>query len=166
MDVIKAIKTKRAVRLFTNDPVPDDVITAILEAGQQSQSSKNTQPWHFVVVKDREKLTALSKTGDFAGHLAGATFAIVLVSPSDRFWVGFDLGQVAANLQLAAWEHGVGSCIAAIFHPDDAKSILNIPAEMTSHVALSFGYPSPHHQVAQMGGRKPLDDIVHWDSWH
>jgi len=165
MKVIEAIKSKRAVRLFTDDPVPDDVIRAILEAGRQSQSSKNTQPWHFVVVKDREKLTALSKTGDYAAHLAGATFAIVLVSPSDRFWVGFDLGQAAANLQLAAWEHGVGSCIATIYRADDAKSILNIPAEMTCQAALSFGYPAPEHQVAQMGGRKPLDDIVHWDRW-
>ena len=75
MNVQKAIETKRAVRLFTTDPVPAEVIDQILDAGRRSQSSKNTQPWQFVVVQNPETLIALSKTGDYAGHLAGAAFA-------------------------------------------------------------------------------------------
>lgn len=79
MTVLGVIKAHRAVRLFSSQPVPDDVMLAILDAGHRSQSSKNTQPWQFVVVTDRSLLETLSKMGDFAGHVAGAAFAVLLV---------------------------------------------------------------------------------------
>jgi nitroreductase len=163
MDVQKAIETKRAVRLFKEDPIPDEVTRAILDAGRRSQSAKNTQPWQFVVVTDREKLQSLSKTGDYAGHLAGAAFGVALVGENEHN--DFDLGQSAAYMQLAAWELGVGSCIASIYHPDQAKAIMGIPDEKYLRTMLSFGYPSPEHKPAQMGGRRPLDEVVHWGGW-
>jgi len=165
VNVLEAIRTKRAVRLFSDKPVPDDVMRQILDAGRRSQSSKNSQPWQFVVVRDRATLEALSKTGDFAGHLAGAAFAVALVGTTQGNWNSFDLGQAATYLQLAAWDLGVGSCIATIFDMDKGKAILGIPADMNFMVALSFGYPSPDHVPAKMGGRKPLDEVVHWEKW-
>lgn len=165
MDVREAIKTKRAVRKFRDEPVPESIILAILDAGRRSQSSKNTQPWEFIVVRDRETLTALSKTGDFAGHLAGAAFAIVLLGTVDRAWNMFDLGQSAAYMQLASWELGIGSCIATIYQPEEARKILNVPPELTCNVALSFGYPSPDWHPAKLGGRKPIGEIVRWEKW-
>lgn len=165
MNVLEAIKTKRAVRRFTDTPVDEDTILAILDAGRRSQSSKNTQPWHFVVVRDRETLKALSQTGDYAGHLAGAAFAVVLLGESERAWNMFDLGQAASYLQLAAWELGVGSCIATIYEPDKARAILGAPPEVSCNVALSFGYRSPEDKPAKMGGRKPVAEIVHWEKW-
>ncbi len=165
MKVTEAIRNRRAVRLFKDEAVPDETIRAILEAGRYSQSSKNTQPWQYIVVRDRGTLKALSETGKFAGHLAGAAFAVVLVGAKEGSWVSFDLGQSAAHMQLAAWELGVGSCIAAIYEPDKAKQILGVPAELTCSAALSFGYPSPEHKPAQMGGRKSLETITHWERW-
>jgi nitroreductase len=165
MDVQKAIQTKQAVRLFTDQPVPEDVIRAILEAGRRSQSSKNQQPWRFVVIRERGTLEALSKLGKFAGHLAGANFAVCLVSNGAGNWPSYDLGQASAYMQLAGWELGVGSCIAAIYEPDAAKELLGIPAELDFWCAISFGYPSPQHEPAKLGGRKPLDELVHWEKW-
>jgi nitroreductase len=165
MDVTNAIRTKQAVRLFEDKPVPEEIILQILDAGRRSQSSKNTQPWQFIAVRDRETLKALSKTGDYAGHLAGAAFAIILLGTDQRNWNMFDLGQAAAYLQLAAWELGVGSCLASIYHPDQARAILGVPDTLECNVALSFGYPSPDHKAAQMGGRRPIDDVVMWDKW-
>ncbi|MDX2077881.1 MAG: nitroreductase family protein [bacterium] len=165
MNVADAIKTKRAIRLFTEEPVPEETLLAILDAGRRSQSSKNSQPWQFVVVRQRETLQALSKTGDYAGHLAGAAFALAIVSQSEHLWNMFDLGQVSAYVQLAAWELGIGSCIAAVYRQDVAKSILSIPDDYSLHVILSFGYPSPEHVVAKMGGRNPLTEITHWEKW-
>jgi nitroreductase len=165
MNVLEAIRTRRAVRLFAEQPVPDDVIEAILDAGRRSQSSKNTQPWRFVVVQNRDTLQALSRMGDYAGHLAGAAFAVVLIGLREDRSNHFDLGQAAALLQLAAWDVGVGSCIATIYTPDKAKELLGIPAEMTCYTAISFGYPSPEHTPARLGGRKPLQDVVRWEKW-
>ena len=165
MDVLEAVRTKHAVRLFDETPVPEDIILQILDAGRRSQSSKNTQPWQFIAVRDRETLKALSKTGDYAGHLAGAAFAVILLGEVKRDWTMFDLGQSAAYMQLAAWELGVGSCIASIYHPDQARAILAVPDELQLDVALSFGYPSPENKTAKMGGRKPIAEVVKWERW-
>jgi nitroreductase len=165
MDVQQAIQTRRAVRLFSDQPVPQDVIEQILLAGGRAQSSKNSQPWQFVVVRERETLQALSKLGDYAGHLAGASFAVCLVGSTQSHWNSFDLGQAASHLQLAAWELGVGSCIAAIYDQDAGKALLGLPAESNFYCAISFGYPSPEHRPAQMGGRKGLDELVRWERW-
>ncbi|MEP7286058.1 MAG: nitroreductase family protein [Chloroflexota bacterium] len=165
MDVMDAIRSKKAVRLFADKPVSHEDILTILEAGRRSQSSKNTQPWQFIVVQNKETLTALSTTGDFAQHLARATFAIVLASNDTNSWTSFDLGQAAAYLQLEAWSLGIGSCIATIYRGEAAKQILGIPAEMSCMVAISFGYPSPDFVPAKLGGRKPIEAITHWDKW-
>jgi nitroreductase len=165
MDVIEAIQNRRAVRKFSDQPVPDDVIHAILGAGRRSQSSKNTQPWRFLVVRDPSMLETLSKLGDFAWHLAGANFAVILVGTVESTWNSFDLGQAAAQMQLAAHELGVGSCIAAIYQRDEAKQVLGIPQDHSVFCAISFGYPSENHKPLVMGGRKSLDDIVIWERW-
>ena len=75
MNVSDAIRTKRAVRQFQDKPLPEDVVHAILSAGRRSQSSKNTQPWQFIAIRDKVLLKALSETGTYAGHLAGAALA-------------------------------------------------------------------------------------------
>ena len=72
MDVWDAIREKRAVRRFTDAPLPDAVARRILDAGRRAQSAKNSQPWDFVVVRDRERLRALSQCGAWLGHVAGA----------------------------------------------------------------------------------------------
>jgi nitroreductase len=89
MNVIDAIQYRRAVRLFSERPVPQDVIEQILRAGMRAQSSKNTQPWLFVVVRERETLSALSTLGKFAGHVAGANFAVCFVGTKQTMWNNF-----------------------------------------------------------------------------
>ena len=162
MDVLEAIRTKRATRQFAEQPVPDDVIRQIVDAGRRSQSSKNDQPWTFVVIRDRETLKQLSQCGDYASHLAGAAFAVAIVAQPGY---DFDQGQAAAYLQLAAWDLGVGSCIASIFEPARAKTILGAPDELQFDTAISFGYPAQPPAAPRSGGRKPLDEVVRWEKW-
>jgi nitroreductase len=163
-DILKTIRTKRAVRRFSDQPVPDEVINQILDAGRRSQSSKNTQPWGFIAIRDREKLKALAKTGTYAGHLEGAAFAIVLVGTRHSDWNSYDIGQASAYMQLAAWGLGVGSCIATLHEEDAARKLLGIPADSGLFLALSFGYPAADF-VPNKGGRKPLDEVVRWEHW-
>lgn len=164
MNVKDAIRTKRATRQFKSESVPQAVEDAILNAGRLSQSSKNSQPWQFVLVRDKETLRQLSETGTYAGHLAGADFAIVLVA--DDAQNAFDIGQAAAYMQLAAWEEGVGSCIASIYEPEKAKAILGVPEEKIIRYALSFGYPQERPADApRKTNRKGLDELVRKERW-
>lgn len=170
MEVAKAIRTKRAVRQFRDEKLPEEEIRGILNAGRRAQSSKNTQPWHFIAIQDKPTLEALSKMGNFAGHLAGAALGVAILTPdpNQRFSVMFDAGQAAAYMQLAAWELGVGSCLASIYHPEEARKLLSFPEEWHVRIAISFGYPaddSPQAKRASKAGRKTLDEVVHWEHW-
>lgn len=170
MDVADAIRTKRAVREFAAEALPEDVVARILNAGRRAQSSKNTQPWAFVVVREKARLAELARLGTYAGHLAGAAMAVVLVSPDPaaRPTILFDLGQAAAYMQLAAWELGVGSCLATVYEPDKAAEFLGLPPDRQARIALSFGRPADPallHSAPRRGGRRPLAETVHWERW-
>jgi nitroreductase len=170
MNVADAIRAKRAVRKFEAEPLPEEVVQAILNAGRRSQSSKNEQTWQFIAIRDKAILKALSECGEWAGHLAGAALGIAIVTPdpSSKFQVLFDAGQTAAYMQLAAWELGVGSCIASIYDVERARSILGFPPDANMRFALSFGYPADETKLSappKKGGRRPLDELVHWDKW-
>jgi len=170
MNVTEAIRLKRAVRQFKDEPLPEEVVHVILNAGRRAQSSKNTQPWHFIAIRHRPTLQALSECGPWAGHLAGAALGVALVSedPDQRFQILSDLGQAAAYMQLAAWEQGVGSCPATIYEPDKARQILGFPPELRLRFALSFGYPLESERLTApplKGGRRTFDEAVHWEKW-
>lgn len=168
MDVREVIRTKRATRVFADRPVPEEAVRRILNAGRRAESSKNSQPWHFVAIRARDTLRKLSECGPYAGHLAGAALAVAVASPEPATrWIAFDLGQAVAYMQLAAWELGIGSCIAAIYEPDKARRILGVPEGLSLEVAVSFGYAEPdqRRRGLMQVGRRPFDDVVHWESW-
>ena len=170
MNVSNAIRLKRAVRKFTDQPLPEEVILAILNAGRRAQSSKNTQPWHFIAITDKTVLKALSECGDYAGHLAGAALGVAILhpDPGEKFQIMFDIGQAAAYMQLAAWELGVGSCLASIYQPDKARQVLGFPADLHLRIALSFGYPLQDESLTaapKKGGRRTFNEMVHREKW-
>lgn len=165
----------RVVRRFAERAIPDDVLMDILEVGRWTGSSKNTQPWEIVVVRDRATLARLATLGQFAGLIAGAQVDLVLVMESANN--AFDCGRLAERLMLAAWAHGVGSCIASIFPEDNmrtAKEILGIPDERWLRQTVALGYPAdadatrvsttPHMLgVLPSLGRKPMERLVSWE---
>lgn len=170
MNVSEAIRMKRAVRQFSEQPLSDDEVAAILQAGRRAQSSKNTQPWQFIAIKDKSNLKSLSECGTYAGHLAGAALGVAILTPdpAQRFSIMLDAGQAASYMQLAAWELGIGSCLATIYDRDAARKLLGYPDEFHLYIAISFGYPVDEAYLTtppQKGGRKPLDDILHWEKW-
>lgn len=170
MDVSEAIKMKRAVRQFKPQPLSNREVETILRAGRRAQSSKNTQPWIFLAIQDSQLLEKLSTLGTFAGHLAGASLGVATLTtdPSQRWSIMFDAGQAAAYMQLAAWELGIGSCIATIYEPEAARQLLGFPEDLHLRSALSFGYPqdpttltAPPHQ----GGRRDFSEVVRFERW-
>jgi nitroreductase len=170
MEVMDAILNKRAIRTFQEKSIPDEDVRAILNAGRRAQSSKNTQPWHFIAIRDKNTLRELSQMGTYAGHLAGAALGVVIVTPdpANRFSILFDAGQSAAYMQLAALSLGVGSSLATIYETEKARALLGFPEDMHAHIAISFGYPvdpSMLNAPPKKGGRLPADEIIHMEKW-
>ncbi len=166
------IKSLRAVRQFSDRQIPVDVLHDILDTGRWTGSAKNTQPWDLVVVRNRETLAALAKCGQFAGHLAGAKLAIGLVMRGDDVVSGMDEGRLMQNLMLAAWAHGVGSCIGSIFPRENARrarELLGIPENRHLRTMLSIGYPAspealrlpPNTPIPR--GRRSINELVSWE---
>ena len=170
MKVSEAIRTKRAIRKFKEDALPEYIVKSILNAGRRSQSSKNQQGWQFIAIQDKVILKSLSECGQWAGHLAGAALGVAILTPepTEKFQTMFDAGQASAYMQLAAWELGVGSVPASIYEAEKARAILGFPPEWHLRIALSFGYPVEEEKLSaapKKGGRRPLEEVVHWDRW-
>ncbi|MCY4526665.1 MAG: nitroreductase family protein, partial [Anaerolineaceae bacterium] len=120
MNVSEAIRNKRAVRAFRDEPLSAAQVSAILDAGRRSQSSKNSQPWSFIAVQQRERLQAIAALGDNIGHVGGSALCVVIVVPQENertLWHFFDTGQAAAYMQLAGQELGIGSCLGTVYDP-------------------------------------------------
>ena len=177
MQATDLLRSLRAVRRFSAQPIPDEVVQDILEAARWTGSAKNMQPWELVVVSDREMLAHLGTLGRYAGHLAGARLAVVLVLDDPGH--AFDAGRLAQNIMLAAWAHGVGSCIGSLA-PDEnerrAKELLGVPRDRSMRTAISLGYPAgqearllrsapPATRAVVPTGRKPLAELVSWDRY-
>lgn len=170
MKVSEAIRRKRAIRDFSDEPLPDEVATAILRAGRRAQSSKNRQAWRFLAIRERGTLRQLSKLGQFAGHLAGAAMGVLILTPPPDAFYGalFDAGQAAAYMQLTATELGVGSCLATLYEGKKAAALLGIPDDWQVLMAISFGYPAEKEKLRLaklLKGRKNFDEVVKWERW-
>ena len=173
MDVERALRKLRTVRRFRPDPIPDADVHAILEAGRRTGSSKNLQRWHFIVVRDRDRLAALARVGPFAGHLAGGALAIALVTPDPAaadspLSVTWDSGRAAQNMMLVALARGIGSVPATVYDHDSCRQILGYPADQHCEYLLDFGYPAAADALdrpLRAGGRHVLEDLVYYERW-
>jgi nitroreductase len=168
-----AIAGMRAIRTFTAEPLAPAHLASILEAGRHAGSSKNRQRWTFIVCRDRQHLQELAEVGPWAGHLAGAAVAIALVTPDSGppdagRSILFDIGLVAENMMLAAWELGVGSVPATVYEPKLARHLLGYPDDQFCEYLLSFGYPADPGDLTRppaKGGRRPLSELVREERW-
>jgi nitroreductase len=168
-NLVNFLKRLRAVRQFRPNPIPQEIVDAVLEVARWSGSASNKQPWEFVVIRNKETLRVLSAVEGYASHLAGASVGIVLVMAGDRGQVEqetYDEGRLSERIMLAAAAYGVGSSIGWFRRSGmtDAKAILGIPQERLVRSAISMGYPDEEARRARpkhTQARKSLSDSVH-----
>ena len=171
METWDAIRARRNVRQYTDQPLTRADLERILEAGRRAPSSTNWQPWHFVVVTVREVLGELSGVWRGAGHVAtsAATIALVAAETDDELharWLQYDLGQATAYMMLAAADLGIGSGHAAVSDQDEARRVLRVPADHWCPYLIALGYPADRLlRPIEHPDRRPFDDVVHWEHW-
>ena len=171
-DKIRFLRNLRAVRNYTPEQIPEDVLSDILEVGRWSGTASNRQGTEVVVVRDSKTMQRMSEVG--ARPAAGATVALVVVTPGDveRHELNvFDSGRLVERLLLAADAHGVGSNIATLKEdgPDIIKQMLGIPAEKRIWTVVTLGYVDKEAHKTRpknpTAGRKRVEEFVHWDSY-
>src|SRR5579862_8618458 len=168
MDTWDAISSRRNVRDYTDEPLPAEALERILEAGWRAPSSRNWQPWDFVVVTDRSQLEQLSQVWQGGGHIARAAAAVSLViddfeeGSRDREIALYDLGQASLQMMVAAADLGVGSGHSAVGDQDLARQILGLPQTKILKYVIDFGYPGERPlKPIKKPNRRPFDEVVH-----
>jgi nitroreductase len=166
-EAVEEIRKVRQARLFEPTPVPDDVLEQLLEVARWTGSGRNTQPWHFIVIKDKETLAKISQVRTPINWVADAPLGIAIVLDGPDSHAGaYDEGRVSERLFIAARLLGLGGGTA--WYGDEeqqaaGKAILGIPAEKVARSVVVLGYPTTtkdHRPNANIGGRKPLSEIV------
>ena len=163
MDAFDTIRTLLAVRSYQDTAVPDAVVSRIVEAGRLTGSGMNGQPWHFIVVRDRETLRQLGALASSGSYVAQAPLAVVVATDKSRFAVS-DASRAIQSMMLAAWADGVGSNWVGFGGLDRVKKVLDIPAGLDVLAILPFGYPArPVGQGKKR--RKSLSEVAHLERY-
>lgn len=170
MDTWNAITSRRQVRSFDSDPVPKADLERILEAGRRAPSSRNGQPWDFVVVSDKDQLGRLSRVWQGAGWVAGSAVTIALVMPKsdgDESLIDrFDLGQAAMQMMIAATGSGIASGQAVCVDQILAQEVLGFPDGKQCALLIALGYPGDRPlKPIKNPSRRKYDDVVHFGTW-
>ena len=159
MDVFEGIRTLLAVRGYLDRPVPETVIRKILEAGRLTGSAMNLQPWHFIVIQDRETLRRLGALARSWPYIAQAPLAIAVAVDKSGYAVS-DASRAIQSMLLTAWSEGVGSNWVGFGGLQKVSALLGIPAEIEALAILPFGYPADRIGRGKKN-RKPLGAIAH-----
>jgi nitroreductase len=160
LDTFECIATKVEVREFSKSkPVPADVKSRILEAARLTGSSMNTQHWRFIIVQDKGNLKRLADDSTSGAWAAGCDFAVIILTDPNVPGHVIDGGRVLQDMQLAAWNMGVGSGIFTGIKEDRLRKDFAIPQELEVTAFVGFGYPA-RNITGKKKNRKPLSEIA------
>jgi nitroreductase len=166
VDTYLAVASKRDWRSYADRPIPEDVVTRILDAGRVAGSGSNKQPWTFVVVEDAERKERLAESVYVAGNVRSAALVIAIATPGGGRVL--DVGRAMQNMMLVAWNEGVVSCPNGMPDPEAAARALGLDEGWLPLNIPSFGYPkrdlqpeskSPEEWSGE-ANRKPLEELV------
>jgi len=168
MEAYEAIMTRRSIRAYTAQPVPNDAIKELLAAAMNAPSASNQQPWQFIVVTERKQLDALTTVLPYGQMLKGAPLAIVVCGDlqlqEEEYWIQ-DCSAATQNLLLAAHAKGLGAVWLGVYPRSERVAgickLFNLPAHVIPLCIVSVGYPlEPLPPV-----RRYNEARIHYNQW-
>ncbi|MCX7989007.1 MAG: nitroreductase family protein [Thermodesulfovibrio sp.] len=164
MDIIDIIKARRSIRKYKKEVPSEELIKRCIEAGLYAPSARNSQPWSFILVKDKDKIKQLSKVQTFTKFLEGAPYVIVALADEKKsnHWLE-DMGCAIMALLLEAHSLGLGACWGAIYHPENkdrenyVRKVLDVSEELRIIACIGIGYPDETPSPKKV---KSLDEAI------
>jgi len=173
MDFYTVIRTRRSIRSYKPDPIPEESLNRVLEAVRIAPSGSNRQPWRFIIVEDealKERLAAACGNQRF---IAEAPIAVVACGYDIDYDRGGYMGDMSmlidvsiafTHLILASRAEGLGTCWIGAFNNDAVKEILDIPEDFDVVAVTPLGFPKDVG-FTEPGPRKPLEEITNVDKF-
>ncbi len=169
MELFEALRSRRSIRSYTAEPVSDEVLAQLLDVAMLAPSAGNQQPWHFVVIRDRQKLDKVPGFHPSSKMVLKSTIAILVCGdPEGKKWPAFwsqDCSAATQNLLLAARGLGLGSVWAGVY-PDESRmdgfrELLSIPDNVFPFAFVPLGWPDIDFK--EMNRFRP--ELIHNDRW-
>ena len=159
METLDRIATKVEVREFSDTPVSSDVKLKVLEAARMTGSSMNSQHWRFILVQDKANIRRLAGDSTTGRWVGGSNFAVIVLTDPKVPGFMIDTGRALQDMQLAAWDLGVGSGIYTGVDEKKLRRDFGIPDDLKPTACLGFGYPLGK-VTGKRKDRKPLEEIA------
>ena len=176
MDVYECLRDRRTVRGFKPTPVPETVVEKILKAARWAPSSRNQQPWHLIVIRDRETLAKIGRIVGSGTFIGAAPIAIaVIMENADS--PALDAGRALQQMEIMAWSEGLGTCFVTLTEDEgeEITELLGIPSRMDLITVMPFGYRPDGSEVTDASAderrrwfpvgrgipRRPLSEMAH-----
>lgn len=161
MNVFECLRDRRTVRRYKSAPVQETIVAKILQAARWAPSSRNQQPWHLVVIRERETLAEIGRVASTGTFIAEAPLAIAIVmenadSPE------LDAGRALQQMEIMAWSEGLGTCFVTLTDDERVKigTLLGIPSAMDLITVMPFGCRSDASS-GRGTPRKPLSEMAY-----
>jgi len=173
VDVFEAIKSRRSVRAFTNEPVSDKEVMKLIDAARWAPSAGNIQPWEFVVARDPKIKRGLSAAALDQTFIEEAPVVIVVCAHQLRSSRGYgsrgvnlyclqDTAAAIQNMLLTACALELATCWVGAFKEEEAGKVLNIPNGVRPVAIIPVGHPAQKPEAPE---RRPLSEIVHHETF-
>ena len=167
---MKAIMNRRSIRQYTNQTVRDEQVKTLLEAAMCAPSAGNEQPWHFVVIRDRQLLDKVPKYHPHASMIKQASVAILVCADTRLskydvdYWVQ-DCAAATENLLVTVQDLGLGAVWLGVYPRQERvaglRELFNIPEQVIPFALVPVGYPAEHKDEEN----RYREDRVHLDCW-
>jgi nitroreductase len=158
-DMLKLMKERRSIRAFKDEMISDETIQNLLEAARWCQSASNKQPWRFIIIKNKDLITKLTKLATYGSFIKQAPVVIAVVANKETApkWYIHDTSIVAHQICLMAWSLGLGTCWIGSMDREKAAELLQLSAAEYLTTILPIGYPKT---IPNPTPRKELKDLV------
>ncbi len=163
MSIYQTVISRRTVRDYTDEPVSEELVRRLLQAGRMSPSSSDSQPWHFVVVRERDTIDKLGEIAKQGPFLAGAPVVIAVCVADDAPRGHLDAGRAIQQMEIVGWGEGLGTCFVGVRDAEQqvaVKSLLGIPDDVELVSLLPFGYRQEGFKRRGVR-RKEMSTIAH-----
>ncbi|AAM24999.1 nitroreductase [Caldanaerobacter subterraneus subsp. tengcongensis MB4] len=165
LEALEVLKKRRSVRKYIDKPIPKEILEDIIDCARLAPSGNNAQPWHFIVITDKEKLKFIAEKATYGDFIKNAAACVIVYCEKDNKHHLEDGSAATQNILLAATAYGIGSCWVAGYNRSYEKEIneyLNVPDNLRMISIISLGYPAEDPQPKY---KKDLSEVLHWEKF-